>query len=418
MHYDTIVIGAGISGMLAAIGRTEAGERVLVLAKGHAATHWSTGCVDLLDVGDGDPLAGIATLIAAQPDHPYALAGYAAIEPGLARLQEICEAGGYPLVGNPQRNLLLPTAAGALRPTCLVPTTMVAGDVRQLPRQGSGVAPLGVVGFHELRDFFPPMIAANLQLQGIAAQSHYLRMPPMEKAPDLTTTGFAHLFEQPDFRAEVAAQLRHLVREEGYQRIAMPAVLGLRQAGQVVAELQATCGALIFEIPTPPPSVPGMRIYHCLEAALQRAGGRIQLGAFVQRGEAHGDQLEAVYSAAAAREQRHRARRFVLATGGIAGGGVRAIDTNHLIETVLRLPLRTPASRSDWFFPDFLAQPGHPIFRSGVAVDAHLRPLDARNQIVYTNVAVVGASIAGCDHIREGAYEGVAVATGWVAGAR
>ncbi|EFO79798.1 anaerobic glycerol-3-phosphate dehydrogenase subunit B [Oscillochloris trichoides DG-6] len=418
MQYDSIVIGAGISGMLAAIGRAEAGEQVLVLAKGHAATHWATGCIDLLDVGDGDPLAGVAALIAAQADHPYAIAGYAAIEPSLNRLREICDQGGYPLVGSPQRNLLLPTAAGALRPTCLVPVTMVAGDARQLPRTGSGEAPLLVVGFRELRDFFPPMIAANLQIQGFNAEGIYLTLPPLEGAADFTSTGFARLFEQPAFRAEVGTHLRRLVRDGGHQRIAMPAILGIQHAAQVVAELQAIAGAQIFEIPTPPPSVAGMRIYHILEQRLRTAGGRIQLGAYVQRGEAHGTRLEAVYSEAAAREQRHRANRFVLATGGIGGGGMRAIDANHLIETALRLPLRAPASRADWFFPDFLAQPGHPIFRSGVAVDTQLRPLDAKNQVVYTNVAVVGAAIAGCDHIREGAYEGVAVATGWVAGAR
>ncbi|WP_129630232.1 glycerol-3-phosphate dehydrogenase subunit GlpB [Candidatus Oscillochloris fontis] len=416
MQYDTIVIGAGIAGMLAAIGRAKAGERVLVIAKGHAATHWTTGCIDLLDVGAGDPLAGIAALIAAQPDHPYALTGIHAIESGLARLQEICEDGGYPLVGSPQQNLLLPTAAGALRPTCLVPVTMAAGDARQLARKGSGEPPLLVAGFRELRDFFPPMIAANLQIQGFNAEGVYLTLPPLAHAADFSTTGFARLFEQVAFRTDVGRSLRKLVVEGGYQRIALPAVLGIHQAPQIVAELQSICGALIFEIPTPPPSVAGIRIYHLLEHAFREAGGRIQLGAYVQRGEAHGNHLEAVFSEAAAREQRHRASRFILATGGIVGGGLRAIDAHHLIETALRLPLRTPASRADWFFPDFLAQPGHPIFRSGVAVDAQLRPLDAKNQVVYTNVVVVGASIAGCDHIREGAYEGVAVATGWVAG--
>ncbi|MEI6180314.1 MAG: FAD-binding protein, partial [Chloroflexales bacterium] len=47
MAYDTIVLGAGLAGMLAALGRSERGERVLVLAKGHGATHWAAGCIDL-----------------------------------------------------------------------------------------------------------------------------------------------------------------------------------------------------------------------------------------------------------------------------------------------------------------------------------------------------------------------------------
>ncbi|NTW00218.1 MAG: glycerol-3-phosphate dehydrogenase subunit GlpB [Oscillochloris sp.] len=416
MNYDTIIIGAGIAGMLAALGRAEAGERVMVLAKGHSATHWAPGCVDLLDVGDGDPLAGIEALIAAHQDHPYALAGVTTIQTGVARLRALCEAGGYPLAGSLQRNLLLPTAAGMLRPTCLAPATMVAGDARQLPRQGDGAAPLLIVGFRELRDFFPPMLAANLGAQGFAAEGTYLTLPPIERKLDFSTATFGRLFDQPEFRADVGRQLRQLVQRSGYRRIGMPAVLGLKQAIRVVADLQAASGALIFEIPTLPASVPGMRLYRLLEAALLQAGGRVQIGSLVLRAEAQGSRLEAIYSEAAAREQRHHAARYVLATGGIAGGGVRAEHSGVLAETALGLPLRTPAARADWFAARYLDEVGHPIFRTGVAVDAQLRPLDAAGRVVYENVTVAGSALTGADPIREGALEGIAVATGWMAG--
>lgn len=417
MLYDTIVIGAGIAGMLAAIGRAEAGERVLVVAKGHGATHWAAGCLDLFDCGDGDPLAAVeAQIIADHPDHPYALAGVDAIQAGAARLRALCAAGGYPLAGSLRHNLQLPTAVGALRSTALVPATMAAGDARQLPRTGDDGPPLLIVGFHELRDFFPPMIAGNLAAQGFAATGEYLTLPPIERRLDFSTATFARLFDRPDFRADVGRQLRQLVQRGGYTRIGMPAVLGLTHPTQALSDLQAAAGAQIFEIPTLPASVPGMRLYRMLEAALERAGGHVQLGSFVQRAEADGDRIAAVYSEAAAREQRHRAARFVLATGGIAGGGVRATDANTLVETALNLPLRAPAARADWLAPRFLNETGHPVFRSGVAVDAQLRPLDAAGQVVYQNVTVAGSALTGCDPIREGSLEGIAAATGWMAG--
>ncbi|MEI7771413.1 MAG: FAD-binding protein, partial [Chloroflexales bacterium] len=240
--YDTIIIGAGIAGMLAAIGRAEAGERVLCLAKGHGATHWATGCLDLFDIGDGDPLAGVESLIADHPDHPYALAGVDSAQAGAGRLRAICEAGGYPLVGSLRRNLRLPTAVGALRTSCLVPATMAAGDARQLPRQGDGFGPLLIVGFRELRDFFPPMIAANLCAQGFAAEGAYLQMPPTERTLDFGTVSVARLFDRPEFRADVGRQLRQLVQRGRYSRIGMPAVLGLANATQAVRDLQAASG--------------------------------------------------------------------------------------------------------------------------------------------------------------------------------
>lgn len=416
MNYDTIVIGAGIAGMLAAIGRAEAGERVLSLSKGHGATHWATGCLDLLDIGDADPLAGIESLIVHHPDHPYALAGIDAVESGAERLRAACEAGGYPLVGSLRRNLQMPTAVGTLRTTCLVPVTMAAGDARQLPRQGDGRGPLLIAGFHELRDFFPPMVAANLRTLGFAAEAAYLQMPPHDRTLDFSTVSLARLFDQPAFRTDVGHQLRQLVQHGTYSRIGMPAVLGLANATHVVSNLQSAASALIFEIPTLPVSVPGIRLYCALEAALLRAGGRIQIGSFVQRAEGKGRRLEAIYSEAAAREQRHYAARYVLATGGIAGGGVRADHAGALVETALGLPLRTPNARTDWFAVRFLSRSGHPVFRTGVAADAGLRPLDAMGRVVYENVAVAGSALAGCDPIREGTLEGVAAATGWKAG--
>ncbi|NJN14941.1 MAG: glycerol-3-phosphate dehydrogenase subunit GlpB, partial [Oscillochloris sp.] len=305
-----------------------------------------------------------------------------------------------------------PTAAGALRPTCLAPATMTAGDSRLL---ASG-RPTLIAGFHELRDFFPPLIAANLRAQGFHSDGVYLQLPPVERTLDFNTMVFARLFDRPDFRAAVGRQLRELVRTGGYGRIALPAVLGIRKPLAALHDLQEAAGALIFEIPTLPASVPGIRLYQILAAAFEAAGGRIQLGSVVLRAEAEGSTLKAVYSEAAAREQRHRAARFVLATGGVLGGGVRADHAGTLRETALNLPLRTPNGRSEWFAQRFLEAGGHPVFRSGSAVDDRLRPLDAAGRVVYDNVAVVGGALVGFDPIHEGCLEGVAIATGWRAG--
>jgi glycerol-3-phosphate dehydrogenase subunit B len=411
MNYDTIVIGAGIAGLMAAIGRAERGERVMLLAKGHGTTHWASGCIDLLDAGD-DPLGAVERLAAERPEHPYALAGAAALERGLERLRVVCQAAGYPLVGSPRHTLLLPTAMGALRPTALAPATMAAGESRQL----ADGRPTLIAGLRELRDFFPPMIAANLRAQGVAADGAYLQLPPVERSKAFGPMIYARLFEREEFRAAIGRQLAEHVRRGGYARVGLPAVLGLRRAAEVVRDLQARAGALIFEIPTLPTSVPGARLFHALEDALTAAGGRVQIGSFVQRAEGDGETLAAVFSEAAAREQRHRARRWVLATGGVAGGGLRADHTGALRETALGLPVRAPASSAEWLAPRFLAEEGHPVFRAGVAVDEALRPLDAAGRLVYSNVAVAGAALAGCDPIREGCLEGLAVATGFAAG--
>jgi glycerol-3-phosphate dehydrogenase subunit B len=52
----------------------------------------------------------------------------------------------------------------------------------------------------------------------------------------------------------------------------------------------------------------------------------------------------------------------------------------------------------------------------GVTTDERLRPTDGNRQVVYTNVAVAGAALAGAEPVRERCYSGLALATGWLAG--
>lgn len=408
---DTIVIGAGLAGLMSALTLAEAGHRPLVLAKGQGATHWTGGTLDVWGgAGAESPRAALHALLAARPGHPYAPAGVTGIEAAIGRFQALMEAARYPYAGGLERNVLLPTAAGALRPAALMPATMVAGDVRL----DHGGPPLLLAGFRELRDFFPPLAAANLSAQGIPARGVYLRLPPTRRRLDFNTRTFAQLFEQPAFREDVGRQLRALRGDA--TRIGLPAVLGLREPLRVVAELQSLSGAQIFEIPTLPPSVPGMRLFAIFRDAITSAGGQLQVGSEVLRGVAEGGRLAAVYTEAAARRQEHHAGAFVLATGGIAGGGVRTDHTGAVWEVALGLPLRAPGSRGEWFSSRFLAQEGHPIYQAGIATDDRLRPLDDQGRVVYENVAVAGAALAGTDPLRERCYSGLALATGWLAG--
>jgi glycerol-3-phosphate dehydrogenase subunit B len=405
---DTIVIGAGLAGLMGALALAEAGRAPLLLAKGQGATHWTGGTVDVWGAADErGPRAALGDLVAQHSDHPYARASIAGVEGALDRFRALMEAARYPYVGSLDRNVLLPTALGALRPAALMPATMAAGDMRL---GGS----LLIAGFHELRDFFPPLVAANLGAQGIAARGVYLRMPPVKRKLDFYTRTLAQLFDDPAFREDVGRQLRELKGDA--TRIGMPAVLGLRDPLGVVADLQRLSGAQVFEIPTLPPSVPGMRLFAIFREAIVRAGGRLQIGSLVVRGEGTDELLVAVYSEAAAREQRHHADSFLLATGGIAGGGIRTDHTGAAWDTALDLPLRAPNGRGEWFASRFLAEAGHPIYRAGIATDEQLRPVDGDERLVYRNVAVAGSALAGADPVRERCFSGLALATGWKAG--
>jgi glycerol-3-phosphate dehydrogenase subunit B len=390
------------------------GKRVKLLTKGWGATHWGSGCVDVLGCyplgGRGlveSPLAVLETLTRSQPSHPYARLGTAGVETALQAFQDLCAEVGYPLEGSLERNHLLPTALGAPRPTCLAPATFTAGDLR-------GSAPMLLVGIAGFHDFSPHLAAANLRAQGIPAEAVIVNPPALAAHTRRDAMTLARLFDTPAFRAEIADSLIRLLaltpRLGRAERIGFPAVLGLRDSLRAVRDLESLLGRRVFEIPGLPPSVPGLRLHHILLDAIRAAGGRVFTGMeAVGSQRAAGKRIEGVWIQSAARPTLHRAQTFILATGGFLGGGFQTDFTGYAQETVFDLPLKAPAGRLDWFRREFLHPQGHPIFQAGLRVGADFRT-------GLENVYAVGSALAG-DFLRERSLEGVALATGIRVGA-
>jgi glycerol-3-phosphate dehydrogenase subunit B len=416
MQTDVLVIGAGLAGLVAGWQAATCGRRTLVIAKGWGITHWHSGCLDVLGYYPPDsteavrsPADSLARLIERNPCHPYALAGLDKVGEALTAFQQLCAAAGYPMHGSLERSWQLPSAVGALRPTCLAPETMIAGDLQQ--RQ-----PMLIVGFETFRDFYAGLIADNLSAQQLPARSVTLDVPTLRQRRTLTGVILADLFESHDFRAEVVEAIQPRLGDAA--RIGFPAVFGLRQPLVVKRDLEERLGRAVFEIPCLPPSVPGMRLHRLLVTAIEQAGGRIYEGMQVVAADAGEGRVTGVWSEAAARRRRHQANSFVLATGGVLGGGLVADHDGRVREVIFDLPVAAPTDRSQWFQRDFLDPAGHPIYRAGLTVNHAFQPLDGSGQPMYRNVLAAGATLADCDVLRERSLEGVAVVTGYLAGRR
>src|SRR5438034_6033679 len=163
MTTAVVVVGGGLAGLTAALRLTQEGLRVVVVAKGVGATHLTGGTIDVLGYAPArveSPRAALPELVAAQPEHPYARLDLELVERSLDWFAQAVGRLGYS--GSIDENYLLPSAAGARRPTALAPASMANGDLRASPR-------LLIVGFRALKDFYPAYVADNLTRAGVDA---------------------------------------------------------------------------------------------------------------------------------------------------------------------------------------------------------------------------------------------------------
>jgi glycerol-3-phosphate dehydrogenase subunit B len=403
LKYDAVVIGAGTAGLVAGARLAEGGARVCVLAKGVGSTHLAPGTIDVLGYAPErvtSPAAAIDELAAARPDHPYARLGSEAVAEAVRWFSARVDSGPrqplpeYRYVGDLERNILLPTAVGALRPSALVPETMAAGDSASYDR-------VCIVGTRSLRDFHPALCAANLRRAGIDARSVEIEIE-VERA-DQNTLELARRFDDPAWRAAFAGRLA--LKLQAHESVGLPAMLGIRDPHGAWSDVQHRLGRPVFEIPGLPPSVPGMRLYEILRSTLRNAGGRLVLGAEVVSCERDGSRVVSVAARSAGHDAHYGAPWFVLASGGFGSGGIELDSRWAAHERVFGLELRgLPGPGQPRFVGDYLAE--QPMARVGVAVDGELRAEGA------DNVVVVGAALPGAVPWREGSGEGIALASG------
>jgi glycerol-3-phosphate dehydrogenase len=411
---DVVVIGAGLSGLITAWQLCLSGLKTKIITKGWGTTYWSTGCIDILGYMPPDfthridsPANHMEELIKSFPNHPYALVGQEILEKAILSFMRLCEEFGYPYHGSIDTNLLLPTALGIVRPTCLAPLSMIAGDV-------SHPSPMLIVSFSQFLDFYPALVADNLNAQGILSHDISLDLKSLRSRKFLSGMVLARLFDEPEFRQEVIDAIKPKLGNIG--RIGFPAVLGIQKTTEVLKHLESSLDIPVFEIPGLPPSIPGIRLHNMLFSEIEKHHGNIYTGMLVSNANIENKKVSAIWSSAAARQNAHSARYFVLASGGILGGGITTNEDGYAQDTVFGFPIEVPRIRSQWFQDQFLSHESHPIHTHGLRVDFGLHPVDDMDQVIYQNLYAVGNILGNCDPIRERSLEGISLATGFKIG--
>lgn len=411
---ELAVIGTGMAGIAAAVFAQQNGITT-AQAGVSGGILYASGYLDLMGVHPidakktwDDPWQAIAALVKDMPEHPYARLAIDDIRSAFDQFLECLEAAGLPYRRHPDKNTRVITPVGTVKPTYAVPASMWAG--------AAGLAektPCLLIDFWGLKGFSAIQIAETLRPRWPNLTCARIPFPSVSLTVDLFTEQMARSLEVPANRKILADEIRpHL---KGAKLVGMPAILGMHRNLEIMADIQDQLGCDIFEIPTMPPSMAGLRMKEKIEAHLTQQGVSLFSQKRVTRvcREADG-RFALTISDPSAKDSGHTllADGIILAAGRFLGMGLHA-DRKGIRETLFDLPVRQPEARAHWHQENFFDPAGHQINTAGLDIDDHFRPTDHSGKPVYDNLFAAGSILAHQDWMRMKCGAGLAIATAW-----
>lgn len=410
--FDLAVIGSGMAGMAASLYAANRGLSVVQIGN-VGGTLFATGLFDLLAVhpmAEGkiwqDPWLAMDALKKDIPEHPYRNLGRDEIEAAFKELIDFFNSGGLPYHMDPSKNCEVITSMGTIKHTFAVPDSMWPG-VQAYERK----SPTLLVDFAGLREYSAKQIVAGLGHLWPGLKSHTISFPGREKQVELYTAHLAQDLELAAVRVELAERIKNEIGEA--KAVGFPAVLGLKRTTQICAHLGELLRVPVFEIPTMPTSVPGLRLKLFFDTHLPALKVTRIIDKRVEKAFPSAEGFTLNTGEGDSPNQVH-CRRVILATGRFMGKGLRA-DRTRVRETVFDLPVCQPAKREDWHAENFGAAAGHQINRAGVETDGEFRPLGPGGKVFNNNLYAAGSILAHQDWVRMKCGTGLAIATSYKA---
>lgn len=401
---ELAIIGTGLAGISASVFALNRGLSCCLVGN-TGALAYTTGYLDLLGLIDeqflSNPWEGLNKLAERNSKHPLATIDATLIRSAFAEFTSFISDLGIGYTAPREMNLQAITPAGTIKPTLCVPRTMAKGGEAYLNRESCMI-----FGFHGLKGFSANQIVANLKKTWPDIRADTVTFPN-HPGGELYAEVAARGLEVPSNRELLAETLKKAAGD--VSSIGLPAILGMHNPDVVLADLEDLCGCSIFEIPTMPPSVPGIRLREVIEQTLPAKGMNLIPQQKVKNIRF---EKEAIYLQLADNfgPIEIKAQTALLATGRFLSGGLEA-HFDHVAETLINLPVHQPASRQDWYREQYLDPQGHEIHLAGIETDEFRRPLAANGEVFDHRLFSAGIVLAHQDWIRQRCGAGVAIAT-------
>lgn len=348
-HFDLIVAGAGIAGITSAAAAASRGLKVALVSTGPGSFVLGAGCVEVQNTERGLQL----------------------LDESMSFFRNLTQLAGCSFHGGIDEVRYVPTILGSFQTVSLAPFSVWNGAPE-------AVAQVAVVGIKGLSSFDANFVAERLAYHAAKmgkGSTYFAREIELsiEEGTVASTLQFGNRFDRDlSFRQELFAALKPIAAKASL--IIMPGIFGLKSGQDRIEPLETELGCLLCELPTLPPSIPGMRLFNRLESHLRHSGVELFTGFPIQQLVIENARVTGALLDAPARPLRLTADALILATGPFS---------SKLLGT------------------------------SSFSVNGDLRPMDASGALIASNLYAAGAILHNSS-ARGG--NAMAILTGYAAG--
>lgn len=411
---DLAIIGCGLAGMAAALFASQQGLRT-VQAGVSGGMIFATGLLDVMGThpietkqGWMDPWAAVDAVSNDIPNHPYARVTKDFIKESLEKLVLFLGENGLSYVKSGENNSEIMTLLGTTKQSYYIPQTMWEG-VRALQGKRSCL----IVGFDELKDFCAAQITQKLRDNWPGLRNLTISLNEITKAAPLVSGDIlARDMEMPGNLEKLVRLIRPHLKDA--ETVGLPAILGMKKPLENVETLSRELGTKVFEIPTTPLSVPGLRLNEVFIQGLAERGVKLFFPERILSWEKANDGTFLLSMGQGPQKRWIKAEGVILASGRFWAHGLRA-DRDRIREPLFHLPVDQPEIRERWHREGFFDLRGHPANRAGLNIDNQFRPLNRRGKPAFEKLFAAGSILAHQDWMRMKCGSGISVSSAYAA---
>jgi glycerol-3-phosphate dehydrogenase subunit B len=406
---DLLVIGSGMAGMTAALFAANRNINC-VLSGGAGGFEYSSGLLDLWGKSltkknriTKKPWDMLSEIHEQMPDHPYSNLTKDALDRAFSELTNSLKKRGLTYTGYKKLNSLVMTPFGTLRPTYRLPVTMKSNTEAFKTKE-----PCLVLDFKGLREFSAVFFKETMQKNWPDIRTKCIEFPDTGMRSEVYTPFLARSLETRETQEKFINLVRPHLKDDKY--LGLPAILGVYSSDKIITNLQNELNVKIFEIPTSPISVPGIRLKETMLKVLENSTVTIMPNKRVTKVlKASEKGFECLLGSKTLPVVVH-AKAVLLATGRFLGKGLYA-DKEKVHESIFDLPVFQPKEREEWHNPEFFNLNGHEINQAGIETDNIFRPITDKKNPVYKNLFATGSILAHQDWMRTKCGSGLSIGT-------